>query len=407
MPSDAIVRVEGVSKKFCRSLRRTMIYGVTDVACDMLGLTGHLTRLRPDEFWAVNDVSLEVKRGECVGLIGPNGAGKSTLLKMIHGVTLPDRGSIRIGGRIGALIELGAGFHPMLTGRENIHLSGAILGLDKNAMAKKFDSIVDFSGLEEFIDTPVKQYSSGMYVRLGFAVALSIDPDILIIDESMAVGDMVFRKRCLDQIEAFIRAGKTIIVVTHNLQEIEKIAQRMLLLDRGIVRADGRPDEVIASYMNLLNTRISRREDLDSGFDNPAIEITAVELRGGDGAPKSYFRSHDELRVVIGFEAHRPIVNPVFRVQIFRSDGLFCHGMNTERHGIECGEIVGDGKIMLRYSDLSLLGGDYWVRVAVLRSQYDELPIHQMATSIGIHLESGIVDGAGVFAMPCEWISAV
>ena len=197
MSTDTIVRIEGVSKKFCRSLKRTMLYGVRDVASDMLGLTGHLACLRRDEFWAVNDVSFEVKRGECVGLIGPNGAGKSTLLKLINGVTLPDQGAIRISGRIGALLELGAGFHPMLTGRENIHLSGAILGLGKDEMTKKFDSIVEFSGLEEFIDTPVKQYSSGMYVRLGFAVAVSIDPDILIIDESMAVGDAAFRKRCL------------------------------------------------------------------------------------------------------------------------------------------------------------------------------------------------------------------
>ena len=407
MTADVVVCMEGVSKKFCRSLKRTMLYGVRDVACDMLGLTGHLTSLRRDEFWAVNDVSFEVKRGECVGLIGPNGAGKSTLLKLMNGVTLPDQGSVRMSGRIGALLELGAGFHPMLTGRENIHLSGAILGLSKEEMANKFDSIVEFSGLEEFIDTPVKQYSSGMYVRLGFAVAVSIDPDILIIDESMAVGDATFRKRCLDQIQAFLQAGKTIIVVTHNLQEIEKIARRMLLLDHGIVRADGRPDEVIGSYMNLLNSKILRREEFGAATGEPAIEVTAVELCGGDGVPKNYFRSHDEMRVMIGFKAHRPILNPVVRVQIFRSDGLFCHGMNTERHGIECGEVLGNGKIMLRYPDLCLLGGDYWVRVAVLDSQYDELPIHQMTTSIGIHLESEMIDGAGVFAMPCEWITAV
>ncbi len=206
----------------------------------------------------------------------------------MNGVTLPDQGSVRMSGRIGALLELGAGFHPMLTGRENIHLSGAILGLSKEEMANKFDSIVEFSGLEEFIDTPVKQYSSGMYVRLGFAVAVSIDPDILIIDESMAVGDATFRKRCLDQIQAFLQAGKTIIVVTHNLQEIEKIARRMLFLDHGIVRADGRPDEVIGSYMNLLNSKILRREEFGAATGEPAIEVTAVELCGGDGVRKMF-----------------------------------------------------------------------------------------------------------------------
>jgi homopolymeric O-antigen transport system ATP-binding protein len=406
MSTDNIIHLAGVSKKFCRSLKRTMLYGVRDVACDMLGLTRHLTCLRRDEFWALNGVSFEVKPGECVGLIGPNGAGKSTLLKLVNGVTLPDQGSIRIRGSIGALLELGAGFHPMLTGRENIHLSAAILGLSKDQVAKKFDSIVDFSGLEEFIDMPVRQYSSGMYVRLGFAVAVSIDPDILIIDESMAVGDGAFRKRCLDQIDAFIKAGKTIIVVTHNLQEIEKIAQRVLLLDHGVVRADGRPGEVIASYLNLLNARVLRQEEFSSAASEPVIEITEVEVRGSDGARKSYFRTHDELRVIIGFKAHRPILNPVFRVQIYRSDGLFCHGMNTERHGIECGEILGEGKIILQYPHLCLLGGDYWVRVAVLACQYDELPIHQASTSIGIHTESEMIDGSGVFAMPCEWITA-
>ncbi len=376
MSTDTVISIEGVSKKFCRSLKRTMFYGVRDVACDMLGLTRHLSHLRRDEFWALNDVSFEVKRGECVGLIGPNGAGKSTLLKLMNGVTLPDKGSIRISGRIGALLELGAGFHPTLTGRENIHLSGAILGFSKDHMTKEFDSIVDFAGLEEFIDSPVKQYSSGMYVRLGFAVAVSTDPDILIIDESMAVGDAAFRKRCLDQIDAFIKAGKTIIVVTHNLQEIEKIAQRMLLLDHGLIRANGRAGQVIASYMNLLNTGKLLRKEFNEAAHEPAIEIVEVEVCGGDGARKSYFHTHDELRVIIGFKAYRPILNPVFRVQIYRNDGLFCHGMNTERHGIECGEISGEGTIILRYPDLSLLSGDYWVCVAVLASQYDELPIH-------------------------------
>ncbi|HET7008675.1 MAG TPA: ABC transporter ATP-binding protein, partial [Candidatus Binatia bacterium] len=241
MQSDTVIKVDGVSKKFCRSLKQAMFYGMRDIACDIVGITRQLSCLRQDEFWALHNVSFEVKPGECVGLIGPNGAGKSTLLRLINGVTLPDLGSIQIKGRIGALLELGAGFHPMLTGRENIHLSAAILGLSKNEVTRKFDSIVDFAGLEEFIEMPVKQYSSGMYVRLGFAVAVSIDPDILIIDESMAVGDATFRRRCLDQIDTFKRAGKTIIVVSHNLQEIEKIAQRIVLLDHGAVCADGRP----------------------------------------------------------------------------------------------------------------------------------------------------------------------
>jgi ABC-type polysaccharide/polyol phosphate transport system ATPase subunit len=407
MNTDTIIKATGVSKKFCRSLKRTMLYGIRDVTTDMLRLSQTSNRLRRDEFWALNDVSFEIKRGECVGLIGPNGAGKSTLLKLVNGITLPDKGSVAVKGRIGALLELGAGFHPLLTGRENIHLSGAILGFSKAQMAEKFDSIVDFAGLEEFIDSPVKQYSTGMYVRLGFAVAISSEPEILIVDESIAVGDMAFRNRCLDRISAFIKAGKTIIVVSHNLQEIEKITGRVLLLDHGVIRDDGRPDEVISSYMNLLTTRQLQERwkgnEIDGTRRRSVIEIVEVEVCGNGGEKRNYFRTHDELSVGIKFIAYQPIVNPVFRVQIFRNDGLFCHGMNTERHGIDNGEVCGEGTIVLRYTDLSLLGGDYSVYVAVLSSQYDAVPLHQMTTSISIHLESQMVDGAGVVAMPTEW----
>jgi lipopolysaccharide transport system ATP-binding protein len=411
MTNDLAIQVQGVSKKYCRSLKRTLVYGVRDVARDLFGITPASSEPRRDEFWALNDVSFEIKRGEYLGLIGANGAGKSTLLKLLNGVILPDRGTIRVHGRVGALLELGAGFHPMLTGRENIHLSGAILGLSRREIDDRFDGIVDFADLQEFIDTPVKYYSSGMYVRLGFSVAISIDPDILIVDEALAVGDTAFRRRCLERIDAFIKAGKTILLVTHNLQEIERITRRVLLLDHGVIRADGAPDEVIASYMRLLNTqrRQEQREEKGNGrkWERSVIEITEVELCGDDGKTKRYFRTHDELQVRIKFVAYQLIVNPVFRVQIYRNDGLLCHGMNTERHGINLGKVRGEGGLVLRYPDLSLLGGDYSVHISVLSSQYDEWPLHQYTMSNGIHFESKIRDGGGVFAMPTEWISSV
>jgi homopolymeric O-antigen transport system ATP-binding protein len=408
MSTDTIISVEGVSKKFCRSLKKTMLYGVRDVASDLFGICQGSNGLRQDEFWALNDVSFEVKRGECLGLIGPNGAGKSTLLKLINGVTLPDKGSLRVNGCIGALLELGAGFHPMLTGRENIYLSAAILGLSKRKIEEKFDAIVDFAELAESIDTPVKYYSSGMYVRLGFAVAISIDPEILIIDESMSVGDTSFKKRCLDHIDAFSKAGKTIFVVTHNLQEIQRIATRVIVLDHGMIRADGFPDEALASYMALLNTQ--QTKDRWEGMQNngnqfgAVIEIVAVALCGEDGRKKSYFRTHDELQVRVRYVAHQSIFNPVFRVQIYRSDGLLCHGMNTERHGINFGEVNGKGGIVLRYTDINLLNGDYSVHVSVLSSRFDEFPLQELIVSNGIHVESNIKDGGGVLAMPAEWL---
>lgn len=408
MSTDTIISVEGVSKKFCRSLKRTMLYGVRDVARDVFGLSQNFDGLRPDEFWALDNVSFEVQRGECLGLIGPNGAGKSTLLKLLNGITLPDKGTIKVAGRVGALLELGAGFHPMLTGRENIYLNAAILGFSKEEIAEKFDAIVDFAELAESIDTPVKYYSSGMYVRLGFAVAISIDPQILIIDESMSVGDISFKKRCLDRIDAFIKAGKTVFVVTHNLQEVQRIATRALVLNHGLIQADGSPDDAIASYMTLLNTQQSMdRWEERQGRGKPhesVIELTAVALCGGDGRRKCFFRTQDELQVRVQYVAHQSIFNPVFRVQIYRSDGLFCHGMNTERHEMNLGRIDGEGTIILRYPALKLLSGEYSIRVSVLLSQYDEIPLHELVASQGIHMESKMKDGGGIFAMPTEWI---
>jgi ABC-type polysaccharide/polyol phosphate transport system ATPase subunit len=411
MTNDRAIQVRRVGKKYCRSLKRTVFYGAQDVASDLFGITSESGELRQDEFWALNDVSFEVKRGECLGLIGANGAGKSTLLKLLNGIILPDTGTIRVHGRVGALLELGAGFHPMLTGRENIHLSGAILGLSKEEIDNKFNAIVEFSELWEFIDTPVRYYSSGMYVRLGFAVAISIDPDILILDEALAVGDIAFRRRCLERIDAFIKSGKTIILVTHSLQEIERVTGRALLLDRGLVRADGPVDEVIASYMSLLSNQQQRERWQQKGSrgkeDEPVIEIAEVEVCGQDGSPKCYFRTHEELLVRIRFISYQPLLNPVFRVQIYRSDGLFCHGMNTERHEINLGEIHGEGAIVLRYPDLSLLYGDYSIHVSVLSTQYDESPLHHLIVSPAIHMESRMKDGGGVFAMRAEWIRVI
>ena len=255
MSTDTIISVEGVSKKFCRSLKSTMRYGVRDVARDVFGLPQSANGLRHDEFWALNDLSFDVRRGECLGLIGPNGAGKSTLLKLLDGITLPDKGKIKIAGRIGALLELGAGFHPMLTGRENIHLSGAILGLSKDEIAKKFDAIVDFAGLEEFIDSPVKHYSSGMFVRLGFAIAAHADPDVLLIDEALAVGDVLFQARCFAKLREFKEKGTTIIFVTHSLDLITSHCSRALLITKGTKVGDGTPKDVIDQYNRLMNQR--------------------------------------------------------------------------------------------------------------------------------------------------------
>ncbi len=197
MSGEVAVLVEHVSKKYCKSLKRSMFYSLSDISRNMLGFGSHPSRLRRDEFWALDDVSFEVKRGETLGLVGPNGAGKSTMLKMLNGIFWPDKGRITVRGRVGALIEVGAGFHPLLSGRENIYVNAAILGMGKKEVDRKFDSIVAFADIGDFLDAPVKHYSSGMFVRLGFAVAVHCDPDILLVDEVLAVGDTAFQSKCL------------------------------------------------------------------------------------------------------------------------------------------------------------------------------------------------------------------
>jgi lipopolysaccharide transport system ATP-binding protein len=232
MSDEVLVKVEGISKKFCKSLKRSMVYGIQDIVWDTFAVRPFRDGLRKDEFWAVDNISFELKRGECLGLIGPNGAGKSTLLKMLNGIILPDRGRAEIRGRVGALIEIGAGFHPMLTGRENVYLNGSILGFNKREIANKFDEIVEFAELSEFIDTPVKHYSSGMYVRLGFAIAAQMEPDVLLVDEVLAVGDVGFRAKCFNTIYSAMRKA-AVVLVSHSMPDISRVSSSIMVMNHG------------------------------------------------------------------------------------------------------------------------------------------------------------------------------
>jgi len=242
-----LISVEGVSKKFCRSLRRSLWFGVTDLAREVVGMRRSLS-LRSGEFLALQDVSLAVRRGECVGLIGANGAGKSTLLKLLNGLIRPDAGHIRMRGRVGALIELGAGFSPILTGRENIYVNAAVLGLSKREVEPVFDEIVEFSQLGEFIDAPLQSYSSGMRVRLGFSVAAQLRPDVLLVDEVLAVGDLAFRLKALNRIRSLIEGGTSIFFVSHDTGQVLNVCNRAIWLDRGVVVSDGAATEVVREY---------------------------------------------------------------------------------------------------------------------------------------------------------------
>ena len=248
MSDDVLIKEENVSKKFCKSLKQSMLYGIEDIARDALNLKTTSNELRKDEFWAVDDVSFEVRRGECLGIIGRNGAGKSTLLKMLNGIFMPDKGKITVKGKVGALIEVGAGFHPMLTGRENIYVNGAILGMSKKEIDNKFDEIVEFAELEEFIDMPVKHYSSGMYVRLGFSIAAQLKPAILIIDEVLAVGDRRFRLKCLNTLQHRLQEKIAIVFVSHDMPQVINICDKAILLEKGHETKIGLPQQICQDY---------------------------------------------------------------------------------------------------------------------------------------------------------------
>ena len=296
------IRVENTSKKFTRSLRRTMLYGMTDIAGDMIGLTGSEATLRKDEFWAVDDSSFDVAPGECVALLGPNGAGKSTMLKMLNGIILPNKGRITMRGRVGALIEIGAGFHPLLTGRENIYVNGAILGLSKKEVDAKFDSIVDFAELGEFIDSPVKMYSSGMYVRLGFAVAAHVDPDILLIDEVLAVGDVGFRMKCFKHLLSMLDNGSSIVLVSHAVNQLSRVTNRAVVFAGGQQVFDGPLAEGIGEYQTVLHVE----DTTDITVHDKPIAIASVTTVDNQGEPKSDFQTGDDLLIDIVLTANQP-----------------------------------------------------------------------------------------------------
>ena len=282
---ERLINVKQVGKKFCRTAARSARYGLQDIVTRLSG-TKPIQDLRPGEFWAARDISFELKRGECLGIIGPNGAGKSTLLKMINSIILPDRGVIEITGKVGALIEIGAGFHPLLTGRENIYIGGTILGLSRKEIDAKFDDIVAFSGCEDFIDTPVKYYSNGMYARLGFAVAIQNRPDILIIDEVLSVGDINFRAKCFNEIYKLLDRS-AVIFISHNLPDVSRICNRLLVMNKGECAYYG--DEVsrgISIYQSFQGEPVSSVYSDKASFEEVIIMdeygIEQSEIRYGD-----------------------------------------------------------------------------------------------------------------------------
>jgi lipopolysaccharide transport system ATP-binding protein len=298
MRNQTVIAVDQVSKKFCLDLKRSLWYGMTDIASDLMGRQPTPV-LRKDEFWAVSEVSFALERGDCLGLIGHNGAGKSTLLKMMNGLIHPDKGEIRMHGHIGALIELGAGFNPVLTGRENVYTNGAILGFSRREIDHKLDEIVDFAELERFIDAPVQGYSSGMRVRLGFAVAAQMECDILLLDEVLAVGDIQFQAKCLNRIGEMRKSGTTIILVSHQKINITRYCNKVMLLEQGHQTFFGDTAQGMARYEASLaqQKRIASKHQTGNGSLN--VRVLSMRLSHPDGRPCTHIQSGDPLLLMV------------------------------------------------------------------------------------------------------------
>jgi ABC-2 type transport system ATP-binding protein/lipopolysaccharide transport system ATP-binding protein len=337
--------------------------------------------LRPDELvTALDNVSFKVEKGTTFGVIGENGSGKSTLLKVITGIAKPTSGSVRVDGKVSALIELGAGFHPEISGRENIFINGIMLGLTKKEITEKFDDIVRFAELEEFIDAPVKTYSSGMHMRLGFSVAINVNPDILLIDEVLAVGDASFVPKCLDRIDDFRRRNKTILFVSHDLSTVEKICDRVIWLKHGKIQTMGEPKRVIDAYLQDVSEKqeedFERRQqevEVEESFEEEQrenrwgkreIEIKKVRLKGLDGIEKHVYSPDEGMVIEMDVMAYSKIKDFVFGIAINNPKGICCYGTNTELEGFAAEFIEGEGKVVLQIDKLGLINGTYYLDVA-------------------------------------------
>jgi ABC-type polysaccharide/polyol phosphate transport system ATPase subunit len=317
-------------------------------------------RAQYEEFWALRDVSFDVPEGETFGLIGENGSGKSTLLKCMAKILRPDKGSISSRGRISALLELGAGFHQELSGRENVFLNGSILGLSKRQLTQRFDEIVEFAGLEQFIDTPVKNYSSGMYVRLGFSVAINVDPDILLIDEVLAVGDADFQRKCMEKFAELKAKGKTIVLVTHALESVRNLCDHVALLEHGELRRVGPATDAIDEYLGAVFAG-GQREDGETGIRWGSGEgrIEDFELLDTSGQPVKRVRTGDTVVFRYHYRTTAPIPRPVFGLAVHNIEGVWVTGPNTRDADLTLDTIEGRGRVDLRVEHLMLLPGTY------------------------------------------------
>ena len=408
-PRAAAITASGLTKVYRKHAQRNQFKTLKSAL-----LTGSvLSDLAPGEtFTALDDVSFEVPRGSTFAVIGENGSGKSTLLKLVAGITKPTRGSLQVDGRVSALIELGAGFHPEISGRENVVINGIMLGLTRKEIDRRFDEIVEFAELADFIDAPVKTYSSGMYMRLGFAVAIHVDPEVLLIDEVLAVGDEAFTRKCLDKIAEFRRRGKTILFVTHTLGLVEKMCDDALWLRHGKAVRRGDPRRIVDAYLTYVaggeDERLAAGQARalaaslgegpgEAGAEGPpqgdyragrwgsrAVEIRAVRFLDARGRPRHVFVPGETVSVSLDVHAREPVDDFVFGIGLFSAEGTSVYGTNTDIEGFVPRRLHGSAEVRLVLEGLSLVEGTYLLDVAAHRRDGTPYDYHRGLHSLRV-----------------------
>ncbi len=399
--SPTVIKVSGASKRFIIRKEKSLKERLVNL--------GRSNRHK-DDFWALRDIDLDITAGSTVGLIGPNGSGKSTLLKLIGGILQPTSGTVEHRGRLAALLELGAGFHPDLTGRENVYLNASILGLSRKQTDLFFDAIVAFSGIEQFIDTQVKFYSSGMYVRLAFAVAVHVDPDVLLVDEVLAVGDEPFQRKCMDRIREFQLEGRTIVVVSHSLDQVADLCDRAIVLENGVIQVDGDPVDALRHLR--ADFEVTRREDISREAQaahepTPSAEaqVLAVRALDGNGAPLASLQPGHDVQVEVDVDVQGALQGAVVGFAVESTLGQVVYGTNTRLMSLAVPTLSGPSTFTFRLPNLALGEGQYSITAAVGRAngiEIHRLPqgatfsVHASGRGVGfLEVDTALVGGPG------------
>ena len=404
--NDVIIAVEGVCKHYpLYSSKRDRLIEALDP----------FRRKRHAIHTALNNVSFKVHRGESLGIIGVNGSGKSTLLKILTGVLTPTSGKVTVNGRVAALLELGAGFHPDMSGRENIYTNAAIFGLSKREIEERLDTIIEFSELQAFIDNPVRTYSSGMYMRLAFAVAINVNADILLIDEILAVGDENFQAKCFDKLKEIKERGTTIIIVSHALGQIEQICDRTIWLQDGQIKLSGTPRDVHPKYQNYMNEMRKKmaNENMDEfvppepeetedekRYGDKRVVITEVEMQNAEGKKQRAFTCGEPITIQVQFHVNEPVEKAMMGFGIFRRDGMHCYGCNTHIDNIGDLSFKEDGTVRIRLEEMDLLEGSYSLDLAIQTDLEEPIDFYREVMPFELYNSKSDI---GVVRIPHSW----